>query len=241
MKYTCDGGKTVDIDVKPGVSIVEISCDMDMKDSTKRFPDVVQLEIAENVTDINIPNTLFPNVKNVVSQSPAFFDGQYLIKNVANTDKTGKIKVFGYHGILLNVFCHDEDERIELPVQCQEIAAYAFKDCDSLNITTVRYIQKCDKDAFTGSAFDSQPFVNGVKMAGCMLLAIDETADIVDIPDYDRERISIIPDVSNVKHIITHNEGTFFSSSNNTFPEKLTLDLHKKWKVKADSNFFSIV
>ena len=44
----------------------------------------------------------------------------------------------------------------------------------------------CQKNAFTDSAFLEQPFINGVKMAGSIVAAIDYDADEVVFPDEEK-------------------------------------------------------
>lgn len=47
-------------------------------------------------------------------------------------------------------------------------------------------ILKCEERAFDGSYFSEQPFKNGVKMAECVIIALDKTADNVVIPEEAR-------------------------------------------------------
>ena len=47
-------------------------------------------------------------------------------------------------------------------------------------------ILKCEEHAFDGSYFSEQPFKNGVKMAECVIIALDKTADNVVIPEEAR-------------------------------------------------------
>ena len=60
--YNVQEKAVTDIEVKPDVTELELKYDLKMLDSKKSFPDVKKLIIREYVWDIDIPNTLFPNV-----------------------------------------------------------------------------------------------------------------------------------------------------------------------------------
>lgn len=70
----------IDLDVEPGVKMVEIFANLEMPDSDKCFPDVERLVIADGVYSIEIKNELFPNVKKVESHSNYFISHECLIK-----------------------------------------------------------------------------------------------------------------------------------------------------------------
>ena len=73
--YTIDAtsGNCIDIDVKPGVEEVSFGASFGraylLGDCKKVFPDVRKIVIDYSVYDIDIPNTLFPNVKEVECSS----------------------------------------------------------------------------------------------------------------------------------------------------------------------------
>lgn len=71
----------IDIDVDDEVKEVVICYDLIIPDSKKSFPNVESLVIKSNVFEIRIPNTLFPNVKWVQSESDRFKTGNCLILN----------------------------------------------------------------------------------------------------------------------------------------------------------------
>ena len=48
--------EALDIEVEPGIKDVEIHFNLLMPESKKSFPDVQELTICEDVTDIKIPN-----------------------------------------------------------------------------------------------------------------------------------------------------------------------------------------
>ena len=132
-----------DMDINPGLTTVQIWHNINMPDTDKVFPDVKELEIMRNVKDIQIPNSMFPNVKNINSNSPAFPTSRYLISRC------------GVNNHLLNVFSVEKDECIYIPY-VYKISDYAFAGCKSTNLFT-KYPIVCQKDAFTNSAFLEQP------------------------------------------------------------------------------------
>ena len=95
-------GDAIDIDVDDDVKEVEIWCDLVMPDSKKSFPNVESLVIKSNVFEIRIPNSLFPNVKWVQSESDSFKTGNCLVLNKGDIFFT-----------LFNTFCKKEGEVIE--------------------------------------------------------------------------------------------------------------------------------
>ena len=90
--YNVQEKAVTDIEVKPDVTELELKYDLKMLDSKKSFPDVKKLIIGEYVWDIDIPNTLFPNVHEVESHTEMFSSGKYLVKRNGFT-------------CLKNVFC----------------------------------------------------------------------------------------------------------------------------------------
>ena len=64
-----DNKIVMDIDVADNVKEVEIWHNFRMPDTNKSFPNVEKLIIKEYVNDINIPNSLFTNVKYVESEN----------------------------------------------------------------------------------------------------------------------------------------------------------------------------
>ena len=133
---------------------------------------------------------------------------------------------------LLNVFFHDEDEEIDM-TGINRIGEFAFHGCKStkivntLNITNRNHI---DSNAFTGSAFEDQPFVNGVKMAGLIVIDIDETADRIIIPDTRWQPVIFLNTVKlyNVKELVIHNPETMKKIGyDNGLPNSLVLETNQ--------------
>ena len=206
--------EALDIEVEPGIKDVEIHFNLLMPESKKSFPDVQELTICEDVTDIKIPNTLFPNVVLVKSESRSFYDNEdCLIKNDNCFRK------------LLNVFCGPDTE-FDL-TNIHRIADYAFSDS---NITKFKDIRKtlysCERNAFTNSVFDKRPFVGGAKMAGDILFAVDENAETITLHDEEKSLYMCADGVhlSKVKHMIIHDCLSISGYKIEEMPQCITLD-----------------
>lgn len=213
-----------DMDINPGLTTVQIWHNINMSDTDKVFPDVKELEIMRNVKDIQIPNSLFPNVKNINSNSPAFPTSRYLISRC------------GVNNHLLNVFSVEKDECIYIPY-VYKISDYAFASCKSTNLFT-KYPIVCQKDAFTDSAFLEQPYVNGVKMAGSIVAAIDYDADVVIFPD-EKEPVSGFAygiDLGKVKKLVIHNISSIsYVHMNENLPKNVELVIdepHEEYDIQ---------
>ena len=207
----------IDIDVDDEVKEVVIRYDLIMPDSKKSFPNVESLVIKSNVFEIRIPNSLFPNVKWVQSERDRFETGNCLVLNEGNIFCT-----------LLNTFCKKEGEVIKID-DITAIKNGAFSGCESTNLTGAIdvYGDDIEPDAFAGSAFAKQPFVNGVKMAGNIVIDIDKTSEEIIIPDYDYEKAIFIAntDLTMVKKLVVHRYETARQVNYDTnFPEMLVLD-----------------
>lgn len=207
----------IDIDVDDEVKEVVICYDLIMPDSKKSFPNVESLVIKSNVFEIRIPNSLFPNVKWVQSERDRFKTGNCLILDEGNIFCT-----------LLNTFCKKEEEVIKID-DITAIKNGAFSGCESTNLTGAIdvYGDDIEPDAFAGSAFAKQPFVNGVKMAGNIVIDIDKTSEEIIIPDYDYEKAIFIAntDLTMVKKLVVHRYETARQVNYDTnFPEMLVLD-----------------
>ena len=211
-------GDAVDVDVDNDVKEVEIWYDLIMPDSKKSFPNVKSLVIKSNVFEIRIPNSLFPNVKWVQSESDRFKTGNCLVLDEGDIYYT-----------LFNTFCKKEGEIIEID-DITAIKNGAFAGCESTNMTSA--IDVCcgddiEPDAFAESAFARQPFVNGVKMAENIVIDIDKTVDEIIIPDDDYEKAVFIAntDLTGIKKLVIHRYETARQVNYDTnFPEMLVLN-----------------
>lgn len=196
--YDSDDGSDIvhDLNIPDGVEEVELCMDVAMEDTQKCFPDVKKLIVRKGVSMIDIPNSLFPNVRSVESMSTCFQSGPYLVREFD----------------LKNTFYRDENDVIDLN-NVYTISAYAFNGCKSLKVKNTNALlnyRSISKNAFAGSGLMAQPFVNGVKMAGNIVIAIDETADEVVIPDENRNRVIFLYDIPlyKIKKMVIHSEHT---------------------------------
>lgn len=200
----------INMDVKHGIKRVEIDCNVYMKHTKKSFPDVEELMIGHDVDEICIPNTLFPNVQMVYSDSIFFLTGRYLVKK-RNGQPT-----------LLNAFCKDEALEISVIVS---IADYALANS---NIKKIPYnysaLIRCEPMAFKDSYFEKQPFVNGVKTAGRIIVAIDPEADEVVLPDeeYSMAACAVGVNLADVKHLVIHDPNSICAYRIKGVPKEVT-------------------
>lgn len=200
----------IDMDVKHDIKRVEIDCNVYMQHTKKSFPDVEELMIGPDVDEICIPNTLFPNVQMVYSRSIFFTAGRYLVKR-RNGRQT-----------LLNAFC--KDEVLEMSI-VGSIGDYALANS---NIKKIPYnyssLIRCDPMAFKDSYFEKQPFVNGVKTAGRIIVAIDPEADEVILPDEEcsMAACAVGVNLADVKHLVIHNPNSICAYSIKGVPKEVT-------------------
>ena len=208
--FTKSFDRIIDMDVKHGIKRVEIDCNVYMKHTKRSFPDVEELMIGPDVDEICIPNTLFPNVQMVYSNSTCFLAGRYLVKK-RNGQPT-----------LLNAFCKDEALEISVIVS---IADYALANS---NIKKIPYnysaLIRCEPMAFKDSYFEKQPFVNGVKTAGRIIVAIDSEADEVILPDeeYSMAACAVGVNLADVKHLVIHDPNSICDYRIKGVPKKVT-------------------
>ena len=189
----------LDMNVEAGIKVVALPSSVRMSKTEKMFPDVEELVIANNVKNILIPNTLFPNVKKVTSRSPYFISGRYIFK-----------RYVGRYKKLLNVFCTSDDINLKYDSTLEKpsaIADYAFAGSKSTVLLGTDSISSCDEFAFKDSAFENQPFVNGVKETGGIVFDIDYDADEVVLPDDEKtlQAYANNIDLSKVKKLVIHN------------------------------------
>lgn len=137
----------------------------DFKSCGRTFPNVKKLVIGMLTKSVSIKNSLFPNVKEVKSNTSSFKSGDMLVKQ---TEGSGNV--------LLNTFCKKKDEKIDLK-GIVIISDWAFDGCMSANILNEGEIQICEKYAFNNSALLIQPFTDGLRFAGRILIDAEEGAD----------------------------------------------------------------
>ena len=208
----------VDMDVEDWVTAIWFNSNVEMRDCDKKFPNVKKLIIGPTVDKININNETFPGVKHIDSKNIYYISGKYLIYSSA------------YHMILKNIFSPDENDTIDMSL-VNKIASYAFYGCRCANLINLRSNltwQDIEESAFAGSAFEEQPFVNGVKMVNHIVIDIDKDADKIILPDTKIQKVIFSQDVDLgvVKEMVIHNPdsitGLIYDSN---LPEKLTLEV----------------
>ena len=194
-----EDGICVDIDVEPGVSTVNLTGVIDVRRNRlcriiklrgvdKSFPDIKKLIIGEDIYSISISNYMFPNVREIESESPFFKDGCYLIED-------------NYKLTLLNSFCLKKGETAE-PIQAWKISDYAFEGCE---VTAGFFEGGCipteiKEHAFDNSAFLDLPSENGIKAIGPVVFAYDDDAEEVRFKRLPRGKY-ICPDSMAIKNV----------------------------------------
>lgn len=161
-----------DLDIKDDVTELYLMVfDFCLSNNKKQFKNISKIVILDTCGDLHLPNQMFPNVKEVVSCNQ-----RYVVKQ-------NKLLLNKFNRSLINVFGWNTSEAIDMR-GIEEIEDGAFWGCQSrvLENCDTDYI-KCEEHAFDGSYFSEQPFNNGVKMAGCIVIALNKTADNVVIPE----------------------------------------------------------
>lgn len=137
----------------------------DFKSCGRTFPNVKKLVIGMLTKSVSIKNSLFPNVREVKSNTSSFKSGDMLVKQ---TEGSGNV--------LLNTFCKKKDEKIDLK-GIMIISDWAFDGCMSVNVLNEEEIRVCERYAFNNSALLMQPFTDGLRFAGRILIDAEEGAD----------------------------------------------------------------
>lgn len=137
----------------------------DFKSCGRTFPNVKKLVIGMLTKSVSIKNSLFPNVREVKSNTSSFKSGDMLVKQ---TEGSGDV--------LLTTFCKKKDEKIDLK-GIMIISDWAFDGCMSVNVLNEEEIRICERYAFNNSALLMQPFTDGLRFAGRILIDAEEGAD----------------------------------------------------------------
>lgn len=126
---------------------------------------------------------MFPNVKEVVSESPAFQSGTLLIEKNRSSRYS---RDFDGEKELLNTFCKTSDEVIDLS-GIGSIDDYAFEGCRSKKIINMDELFMIDSMAFSGSAVFLSDTINEMQNDMCIigntLIRINDNAGNINIPD----------------------------------------------------------
>lgn len=149
----------------------------------KQYPNVRKIYIGPDVRKLEISNFMFPNVKEVVSESPAFQSGTLLIEKNRSSRYS---RDFDGEKELLNTFCKTSDEVIDLS-GIGSIDDYAFEGCRSKKIINMDELFMIDSMAFSGSAVFLSDTINEMQNDMCIigntLIRINDNAGNINIPD----------------------------------------------------------
>ena len=149
----------------------------------KQYPNVKKIYIGPDVRKLEISNFMFPNVKEIVSESPAFQSGTLLIEKNRSSRYS---RDFDGEKELLNTFCKTSDEVIDLS-GIGSIDDYAFEGCRSKKIINMDELFMIDSMAFSGSAVFLLDTINEMQNDMCIigntLIRINDNAGNINIPD----------------------------------------------------------
>ena len=83
---------------------------------------------------------------------------------------------------LFNTFCQKPGEVIDM-TRIDGIANFAFSGCKADEMVvcdSITSFHQVSANAFVDSAFSAKPFVNGLKLAGALVLEVDKTAESIE-------------------------------------------------------------
>lgn len=169
----------VDIDIPDGVETITFTAeksgskicsyyDVFLRGIKKQFPDVKEIIIGKDITNVAIDNEMFPNVRKVTSKSMYY--------------KSGAMLIFGRVDRLDNTFCLQPDETIDMS-GIKKIGERAFSGCLSTKMINAEKVDLLYPHAFDGSMFLFQPYKNNLIMVGRMMISANPTADEIAIDD----------------------------------------------------------
>lgn len=178
VKFCIDSKHSTCVDMKVPKGIRTLSLSgfnmnfISMQNTKRSFPWVTMLFIGEDILRITIPNSLFPNVRSVLSASEYYLTGNTL-----------QLRESKYSfSALQNSFCLHEDETLDLE-NVYRIDDYALEGCMTTDFINTDHVSRVSTHAFNHSAFDKMKAEkNGVLMAGNIMVAVDDAAEEVDVP-----------------------------------------------------------
>lgn len=208
------GDACMDIQVKPQVEEVDFG-DMEhiyLKnlDNETPFPNVKRLKISgDGIKTIQISNTMFPNVREIISTNPKYPSGSMLVEKAGNN----------MH--LLNAFCLNEDEPLDLSdiVAISDDALVGCKSDEVLNTEDVIWVST---EAFKASSMAcmKKPFVDGVRMVGSIACDFDADAKKYIIPE-DATTMATFYDFNRDATMIINRNCSFFANTPYSPPNHL--------------------
>lgn len=166
-----------DIYVPEDVTEVRLTgCEeIEMLDTDESFPNVTKLIIGKDIERIQMANSLFPNVREVISESCWFASGKYIVFQFM----CDKDEIFLS---LENTFCLRPDEILDLK-DINRIDDYALDGCMTTNLINTEKIQTLGINVTDGSAFEDMDFgEDGLLKTETLLFKIDASRDTINIP-----------------------------------------------------------
>ena len=140
------------------------------------YEQVKRICIGESVIGIHVPNSLFPNVREVKSSNDRYPSGTML---------TEKEFSFGKERICLkNSFCLRKDETLDLK-GIYSIEGRALKNCSAGNVANTEDVKIFDRYAFSQTKLPRRklPDEYGVRMIGTMLIDMNKGCRKFVIPE----------------------------------------------------------
>lgn len=208
------GDACMDIQVKPQAEEADFG-DMEhiyLKnlDNETPFPNVKRLKISgDGIKTIQISNTMFPNVREIISTNPKYPSGSMLVEKAGNN----------MH--LLNAFCLNEDEPLDLSgiVAIRDDALVGCKSDKVINTEDVIWVST---DAFKASSMAcmKKPFVDGVRMVGSIACDFDTDAKKYIIPE-DATTMATFYDFNRDATMIINRICSFFANTPYSPPNHL--------------------
>lgn len=207
------GDACMDIQVKPQAEEVDFG-DMEhiyLKNHNETpFPNVKRLKISgDGIKTIQISNTMFPNVREIISTNPKYPSGSMLVEKAGNN----------MH--LLNAFCLNEDEPLDLSgiVAIRDDALVGCKSDKVINTEDVIWVST---DAFKASSMAcmKKPFVDGVRMVGSIACDFDTDAKKYIIPE-DATTMATFYDFNRDATMIINRNCSFFANTPYSPPNHL--------------------
>ena len=205
------GDACMDIQVKPQVEEGDMEhIYLKNLDNETPFPNVKRMKISgDGIKTIQISNTMFPNVREIISTNPKYPSGSMLVEKAGNN----------MH--LLNAFCLNEDEPLDLSdiVAISDDALVGCKSDEVLNTEDVIWVST---EAFKASSMAcmKKPFVDGVRMVGSIACDFDADAKKYIIPE-DATTMATFYDFNRDATMIINRNCSFFANTPYSPPNHL--------------------
>lgn len=227
--------KYIDIDVEddvksvsfigiPSINGLEIAS-VELFDIKKVFPSVKSILIGKDIENISISNKMFPNVRYINSSNDKYKSGDMLVKMIKLNVNAGRYEEPKYEYHLLNSFCLLESEALDV-TEIDVLEQHSICGCLTNKIKGSEHIHTFYDSTFEESAFLTNDYIDGCKMAGSLLLDVDENNENIIIPDDVVDLHMVDNRILNkaIKKITIHNIKTLQFLER--LPEELILDFN---------------